>query len=928
MLPNRPGEIAIPADARRRIPALTATFVTLLYAVGYLVWERNDWGTPTIRNLVSNVAFMPLNLAVVTLTGLASRLTVLDPGVRRALRLLALGSTMVFIGNAISTWYLMVLGDNPPISWADVFYLSDSLLILAALLSFPLARRTRLERWKFGLDAAMVLVGGGVVIWYFSIRPTAELGNTGTIITLLAFAYPLVSMLVLLGITTVILRRPTDGNRVAFGLLVGAVTISVVADLTFNLVSLETGGRSASIIDGAYLLCYIMLIAGAELYYRRPVPRTAAGAVPRPRTQPISPLPYLAVASTYALLVNAVIKPWTDPVSGLAVGALLVTLLVVLRQLLAVRENVRLLADQAVRQNEARFRSLVQHSSDVIIVTRANGTMRFVSPSANRVFGYDPSEMVGRQITTLLHPDDSARAATLFEHAARTPGVTGPVEWRFRQPDGSWLSAEILATNLTGDPTVRGIVLNTRDVSERKRLEEQLTHQAFHDPLTGLANRALFRDRVSHALALAQRQSHPITVLFLDLDDFKRVNDSLGHAEGDRLLISAAERFLSCARAADTVARLGGDEFAILIEHAAGPDGRSELLERLATAMSHPFTLSGNQVQVTASIGVATATVGDTADDLLRNADVAMYAAKRRGKGRSETYESRMYADVRHRLEMEAALRAAIDAGELTLHYQPIVQLGTGAIYGVEALVRWEHQTYGHLLPQHFIPLAEETGLIVKLGSWVLDEACRQVQAWRLAFPGSPLSVSVNISSRQLQGPGIADALSDALASSGVDPSAVILEITESVLMQQTDSVLERLQGLKKLGVRLAIDDFGTGYSSLSYLQRFPIDILKIAKPFVEEVALGAERAALARAIIGLSDTLRLQTVAEGIEMAEQRAALIELGCPLGQGHYFARALPAEAVERMLAGRRSLIPPHGHHHGAAAPKAAVPRDPS
>ncbi|CAN5856918.1 N/A [soil metagenome] len=926
MAPSRPGELVISADAPRRpIPALTATFVTALYAVAYLVWERNDWGTPEIRNLVSNVAFMPLNLAVVTLTLLGSRSPVLDPGVRRALRLLSLGSAMVFIGNGISTWYLTVLQQNPPISWADVFYLSDSLLILAALLSFPLARRTRLERWKFGIDAAMVLVGGAVVIWYYSVRRTAELEDGGgAVLTLLAFAYPLVSMLVLLGITTVLLRRPTDGNRVAFGLLVGAVTISVVADLTFNLVSLETGGRSASIVDGAYLLCYLMLIAGAELYYRRPVPRSTAGATPRPRTQPVSPLPYLAVASTYALLVQAVMDPWTDPVSGLAVGALLVTLLVVVRQLLAVRENVRLLAETAVRQNEARFRSLVQHSSDVIIVTRRDGKMRFVSPSANRVFGYDPSEMVGRPIATLLHPDDRDRATTLFEHAARSPGVTGPVEWRFRQPDGSWLSTEILATNLTADPTVRGIVLNTRDVSERKRLEEQLTHQAFHDPLTGLANRALFRDRVSHALALAQRSAQPITVLFLDLDDFKRVNDSLGHAEGDRLLVAAAERFLSCARAADTVSRLGGDEFAILIEHAAGPDGRGELLERLATAMGHPFTLSGNQVQVTASIGVATATPGDTADDLLRNADVAMYAAKRRGKGRSETYESRMYADARNRLEMEAALRAAIDGGELTLHYQPIVHLGSGAIYGVEALVRWEHQTYGHLLPQHFIPLAEETGLIVKLGCWVLDEACRQVQAWRLAHPHVPLSVSVNISGRQLQGPGIGDALGDALASSGVDPSAVILEITESVLMQQTDAVLERLQALKKLGVRLAIDDFGTGYSSLSYLQRFPIDILKIAKPFVEEVALGAERAALARAIIGLGDTLRLQTVAEGIEMAEQRAALIELGCPLGQGHHFARALPAEAIERLLAGRRSLIPQH-LHLGAAA-KAAVPRD--
>src|SRR5918992_4070030 len=296
MAPSWPGDLAISVDApRRRIPALTATFVTVLYAIGYLVWERNDWGTPAIRDLVSNVAFMPLNLAVVTLTGLASRLSVLDPGVRRALRLLALGSVMVFVGNAISTWYLMVLDQNPPVSWADLFYLSDSLLILAALLSFPLARRTRLERWKFGLDAAMVLAGGAVVIWFFSIRRTAELGNSSAVITLLAFAYPLVSMLVLLGITTVILRRPTDGNRVAFRLLIGAVLISVVADLTFNLVSLETGGRSASIIDGAYLLCYVMLIAGAELYYRRPVPRAAAGTAPRQRNQPLTPLPYLAV---------------------------------------------------------------------------------------------------------------------------------------------------------------------------------------------------------------------------------------------------------------------------------------------------------------------------------------------------------------------------------------------------------------------------------------------------------------------------------------------------------------------------------------------------------------------------------------------------------------------------------------------------------
>jgi predicted signal transduction protein with EAL and GGDEF domain len=363
------------------------------------------------------------------------------------------------------------------------------------------------------------------------------------------------------------------------------------------------------------------------------------------------------------------------------------------------------------------------------------------------------------------------------------------------------------------------------------------------------------------------------------------------------LLISAAERFLACARSADTVARLGGDEFAILIE---GADGRDGLPERLSAAMSHPFTLSGNQVRVTASIGVASASVDDSADDLLRNADMAMYAAKRRGKGRAATYESRMYADIRERLDLEAALRAAIESHELTLFYQPIVNLQSGGIYGVEALLRWEHPQFGRLLPQHFIPLAEETGLIVQLGSWVLGEACRQLQVWRAAHPQHALAVSINISGRQLQGSGLVDALRQTLTSSGVDAASVVLEITESVLMQQTDAVLERLQQLKGFGVRLAIDDFGTGYSSLSYLQRFPIDILKIAKPFVEEVGQGADRSALARAIVGLGDTLKLQTIAEGIERAEQRSALLELGCILGQGHHFWPALSAAAIEELL----------------------------
>ncbi|MFI5210234.1 MAG: putative bifunctional diguanylate cyclase/phosphodiesterase, partial [Gemmatimonadales bacterium] len=581
--------------------------------------------------------------------------------------------------------------------------------------------------------------------------------------------------------------------------------------------------------------------------------------------------------------------------------AIAITLLVVARQVLAVRQNVRLLRETSARQNEARFRSLVQNSSDVIIVAEADATIRYVSPSVSRVLNYVPERLLGLPVHSLLVADDKERARNFFRDACSIPGVTPPVEWGFRQPDGSTLLAETLATNLLHDPTVRGIVLNIRDISERKRLEKQLHHQAFHDPLTGLANRALFRDRVSHALTLARRQGRAIIVLFLDLDDFKKVNDSLGHSEGDRLLVAAAERFQTCARAADTVARLGGDEFAILIEDVPTSDGHTVLVDRITSAMRKPFQVSGNEVHVTASVGIAVAGDDDTADDLLRNADVAMYSAKRRGKGRSATYEAQMVSDSRQRLEMEAALRGAIEHDELVLHYQPIFFLQSGRICGVEALVRWDHPRYGHLLPQHFIPLAEETGLIVKLGGWVLHQACRQVQQWREAYPADRLTVSVNISGRQLQEPELVGEAKAALADTGVDPDALVLEITESVLMQQTGSVLEQLQDMKALGVQLAIDDFGTGYSSLSYLQRFPIDILKIAKPFIDDVGAGIEKSALARAIIGLGDTLKLRTIAEGIEVAEQRAALIALGCELGQGYFFAPPLPSSGIDRMLA---------------------------
>ena len=885
------------------------TVATAAYAVLYVTFERSGAGTEPLRDLVSNLAFLPLNLLVATLNLLASRHASLDIGVRRALRLLGIGAVMVLIGNLISVSYFFSRGESPGVSWADPFYLADSGFTLAALLSFPLIRRTRLDGWKFVIDAATVLVGGGLAIWFLAIRPGMDASVTSLTDRALALAYPMAGLLLLLGVTMTLLRRPLDGNRRAFHVLIAGVVLSIVADLTFDLIVAQAGERIMGWIDAVYLIVYILLVASAEMYWAHPVPAGSPAVPGRTRRQPSSLLPYLAVGATYGLLLGVTVQPWVDPVSPIAAAAVAITALVVARQLLTVRENVQLIAEAAARRNEARFRALVQHASDVILVVRGDLTIRFASPSVARVLKLDPAGITGQPLADVLDADIRDAALAFLRAALRTPGVTPAVEWRFQGSRAAPLHVEVIASNLLAEPDVRGLVLNLRDVSERKQLEQQLTHLAFHDPLTGLANRALFRDRVSHALALSRRQGTAITVMFLDLDDFKQVNDSLGHAEGDQLIAAVAERLQASARSADTVARFGGDEFAILLEDPPGGTGHQALLERLTRALARTFPLAGTELYVTASIGIATATGEESADDLLRNADMAMYTAKRRGKGRCETYQAHMYADLRQRMEMELALRAAIEREELHLVYQPIYDLRSRQLHGVEALVRWDHPRYGSMLPQQFIPLAEETGLIVDLGGWVLRRACWQLRQWRELHPTVPLTMAVNVSSRQLHELDIVQETVRALQESGVDPGAVVLEITESVLMQQTGSAQARLQQLKALGVGIAIDDFGTGYSSLSYLQRFPIDILKLARPFVEEIAGGDDRAALPRAILGLGQALRLRTVAEGVERPDQCAALAALGCDLGQGYYFSVPLHPDEVRRLLASGTAIATP-------------------
>ncbi|HLJ08259.1 MAG TPA: EAL domain-containing protein [Acidimicrobiia bacterium] len=430
----------------------------------------------------------------------------------------------------------------------------------------------------------------------------------------------------------------------------------------------------------------------------------------------------------------------------------------------------------------------------------------------------------------------------------------------------------------------------------------RLNEEVFlHDPLTNLANRRLFEERLSHAVLRGARDTRPIMVLFLDVDDFKTVNDSLGHAAGDQLLITVAERLTQCVRAADTVCRLGGDEFAVLLE-GADPEYANALAERLLGVLHAPMILHGKEVSVTASIGIAGNFADQDADGMLRDADAAMYAAKRNGKAHYSFFEPTMHESLSQRVEMHAELQRAVKEGEFLVYYQPTLELATSKLTGVEALVRWDHPTRGVVPPGEFIPLAEETGLIVPIGRWVLAESCRQVHVWNQLVPAAEaLTLHVNMSARQLQAATLTEDVAAILGESGFEPRNLVLEITEGVLVHDPEAAIAKLNEIKRLGVRLAIDDFGTGYSSLSYLQRFPIDILKIDKSFVDHVTDGGTASALARAIVKLGPTLGLEVVAEGIETAEQAEELRALQCDQGQGYYFSHPLPAEDLGSVLA---------------------------
>jgi diguanylate cyclase (GGDEF)-like protein/PAS domain S-box-containing protein len=574
----------------------------------------------------------------------------------------------------------------------------------------------------------------------------------------------------------------------------------------------------------------------------------------------------------------------------------------------------------ALRESEERFRSAFDHAAGMAIVA-SDGHWVKVNRSLCEIVGYTEQEMLATHFQDITHENDLGNMMAEINKLLAGQTKTFQMEQRYLHKQGQavWV---LLSVTLVRDsePDCVHLIFQIQDITDRKRAEERLLYDAFHDALTGLPNRALFIDHLKLSVERAKRrQDRLFAVLFLDFDRFKIINDSLGHMVGDQLLVGIARRLEACLRPGDTVARLGGDEFTVLLEDLNDTNEAIEVAERLQQTLSLPFNLKGSEVFTTASIGIALSTIGyEQAEEVLRDADTAMYRAKINGKARHEVFDKAMHASAMTILQLETDLRRAIDRKEFVLHYQPIVALETGVIRGFEALVRWQHPERGFISPGDFIPIAEETGLIIPIGQWVLEEACRQIRKWQEQFPQHPpLQVSVNLSGKQFTQANLIEQIRRVLRETGIDPRTLKLEITESMMMENIDTAINMLKQLRAIGIELSMDDFGTGYSSLSYLHRFPISTLKIDRSFVSRMTGNNENAEIVRTIVMLARNLDMNIVAEGVETESQVAQLKSLECEYGQGYFFSKPLAAEGAARLLSGNHiyqmTLQPPLDSH---------------
>lgn len=825
-------------------------------------------------------------------------------------------------GQTVWTWYESILGREVPFpSLADIGYLGMPVLATAALLSLPTAAPTLAGRVRTILDGLTVAASLLVCSWLFVLESVLHAGNEDkTLQQAISLAYPIgdIVLLTIVIYTALQVRHYGVSQSVSLPLVGAGLVAFAVADSGFSYLTAVEAYSSGSAIDIGWFVGYALILLAAL----RPGARLDATKGDEHEglaTRPLGAfLPSAAVVLALLSTGVEVLRTGQTDLFVLWVQSLIMVLLVS-RQVLTLRENRYLTRHLEQRVHERtselaasreRFAALVQHSSDVVTIIDAEAHIQYQSASSERLLGFQPSQLEGTSLCDRMTPARATGFLQALSHVATEPLGVHSMRTAWQHADGGTRDVELTITNLLDNPHVSGLVLNSRDVTDRSTLEAELVHQAFHDSLTGLANRALFRDRLEHTVAREGKTGGSVAIMFLDLDGFKEINDTLGHSTGDELLVLVASRLRHELRAGDTVARVGGDEFAILVDDTLGAP---MLAQRIGAALQQPFAFGAHLVHVSASIGIAAKDGADTAtaEQLLRNADLAMYQAKAAGKSSFVIYNPSMHASLVERRQVESDLRSALENDEFIVHYQPLIDLNSGHIQGAEALVRWVHPDRGLVEPDSFIPLAESTGQIQQLGLWVLRESCEQTMAWQKSAPElRNLRISVNVSARQLPDPELFAHVRDMLAETGLHPSCLTLEMTESVLMDNSEEIRSNLVALREIGVRLAIDDFGTGYSSLSYLHRFPVDVLKIDRSFIERLSKSGD-VALVSTIIRLGQTMHLETVAEGIEHVEEMLMLRRQGCTTGQGFHFSPPIAAAQLTELLNAQNRLVARRG-----------------
>jgi diguanylate cyclase (GGDEF)-like protein/PAS domain S-box-containing protein len=780
---------------------------------------------------------------------------------------------------------------------ADLAFLGVVVLLVVGTLLHPSIAASALSLVRSVLDG--VIIVSSFLLFMTAMASVADPSGRSVTLSLLLELVYVVDDIVVVAVVLVGLSRMQQGRRASIALLLAALACAVVGTDTY-----ERGWP----FDTGWLLGFLLLWAasgapGAQLRRSGPDDR----AEPSPRQvllrRVIGVLPYASVGVVMVAGGIIYFREQFTLTSAHTVAALVMIGAMIARQSVSVLDASS--AARELARGEAYFRSIVQGSSDVTTIVDEGLVVVWQSPSVRTVFGLNERAAVGKPIRNLIHPEDRPRFDEALRRVVDGPGPqprTASLRARTRDADRRWHEIETNFANHLDTPAIRGIVFHTRDISERSGLEQRLREMAFTDALTSLPNRRHFLDRLDRAGVRLASRGETYTVLAVDLDGFKAVNDLHGHGAGDALLVEVAARLRAEVRDTDTVARLGGDEFAILVREGAAAGQR--LAERLVDTVGAPYILDRVTAHVSVSVGVAEAQRGDDGAVVLRNADLALRHAKQTGKKHAEVYLPALHQGALERLAVEHDLAGALGRGEIRMAYQPIFDLARGVIVGAEALMRWRHPVRGEVSPGVFVPVAEDSGQIVELGRWALGESARQLAAWDAA--GHSLQMGVNVSTRQLRGSPergwpLRDDVAGACADAGIPASRLVLEITESAFLHSFDTALVELEALRALGAHIALDDFGTGYSSLSYLRRLPVDILKIDREFVSGMTTEDHVAALAELVVRLGERLGMEIVAEGIETAAEAAGVLEIGCVLGQGFHLGRPSSPAEFDALLA---------------------------